>query len=101
MDTTSLLTAALQLPDLWRVPGVEFRDGADVKRKLRITIGFAPDSRFHCPETGYQRGVVPGAWRAGQVLAASELLPAQSVHPRGRAARVTCPRHDIRAVTVP
>ena len=52
MDTTSLLTAALQLPDLWRVPGVEFRDGADVKRKLRITIGFAPDSRFHCPETG-------------------------------------------------
>ena len=49
MDTTSLLTAALQLPDLWRVPGVEFRDGADVKRKLRITIGFAPDSRFHCP----------------------------------------------------
>lgn len=38
MDTTSLLTAALQLPDLWRVPGVEFRDGADVKRKLRITI---------------------------------------------------------------
>ena len=37
MDTTSLLTAALQLPDLWRVPGVEFRDGADVKRKLRIT----------------------------------------------------------------
>lgn len=50
MDTTSLLTAALQLPDLWRVPGVEFRDGADVKRKLRITIGFAPDSRFHCPD---------------------------------------------------
>lgn len=59
MDTTSLLTAALQLPDLWRVPGVEFRDGADVKRKLRITIGFAPDSRFHCPETGYSEASCP------------------------------------------
>ena len=97
MDTTSLLTAALQLPDLWRVPGVEFRNGADVKRKLRITIGFAPDSRFHCPETGYNEACMA----RGAGVAASELLPAQSVHPRGRAARVTCPRHDIRAVTVP
>lgn len=28
MDTTSLFTAALQLPDPWRVSGVEFRDEA-------------------------------------------------------------------------
>ncbi|MDB6897507.1 hypothetical protein PMS76_10350 [Bifidobacterium longum] len=29
MDTTSLFTAALQLPDPWRVSGVEFRDEED------------------------------------------------------------------------
>ena len=52
MDTTSLFTSALQLPDPWSVSGVEFRDGADGKRELHITIGFQTGSRFHCPEAG-------------------------------------------------
>ena len=46
MDTTSLFTAALQLPDPWRVSGVEFRDEEDGKRELHIAIGFAAGSRF-------------------------------------------------------
>ena len=50
MDTTSLFTSALQLPDPWMVSGVEFRDGADGKRELHITIGFQTGSHFHCPE---------------------------------------------------
>lgn len=52
MDTTSPFTSALQLPDLWRVSGVEFRDVADGRREPHITIGFRPGSRFHCPEAG-------------------------------------------------
>lgn len=46
MDTTSLFTAALQLPDPWRVSGVEFRDEEDGRRELHIAIGFAAGSRF-------------------------------------------------------
>ncbi|MDB6897485.1 ISL3 family transposase, partial [Bifidobacterium longum] len=52
MDTTSLFTAALQLPDPWRVSGVEFRDEEDGRRELHIAIGFAAGSRFPCPEPG-------------------------------------------------
>ena len=52
MDTTSLFTSALQLPDPWSVSGVEFRDGVDGKREPHITIGFHMGSRFHCPEAG-------------------------------------------------
>ena len=40
MDTTSLFTAALQLPDPWRVSGVEFRDEEDGRRELHIAIVF-------------------------------------------------------------
>ena len=59
MDTTSLFTAALQLPAPWRVSGVEFRDGAAGRRELHITIGFAPGSRS-LPGDGMRRGIVPG-----------------------------------------
>lgn len=45
MDTTLLFTAALQLPDSWRVSGVEFRDGEGGRRELHIAIGFDETSR--------------------------------------------------------
>lgn len=50
MDTTSLFTSALQLPDPWMVSGVEFRDGTDGRREPHIAIGFRTGSRFHRPE---------------------------------------------------
>ena len=50
MDTTSLFTFALQLPDPWMVSGVEFRDGTAGRREPHIAIGFRMGSRFHCPE---------------------------------------------------
>lgn len=50
MDTTSLFTSALQLPDPWMVSGVEFRDGTDSGREPHIAIGFRTGPRFHCPE---------------------------------------------------
>ncbi|ROT87461.1 transposase ISDvu5, partial [Bifidobacterium mongoliense] len=40
MDTTLLFTAALRLPDPWRVSGVELRDGEGGGRESHITIGF-------------------------------------------------------------
>lgn len=45
MDTVSLFTFALQLPDPWMVSGVEFRGGTDSKRELHITIGFHSRAR--------------------------------------------------------
>lgn len=60
MDTTSLFAAALQLSDPWSVSGVEFRDGADGRRELHITIGFRPGARFHCPEAGCGEASCPG-----------------------------------------
>ena len=60
MDTTSLFTAALQLPDPWRVSGVEFRDEEDGRRELHIAIGFAAGSRFPA-RNRVRRGRVSGA----------------------------------------
>ena len=45
-----LFTAALQLANPWKVIDVSFRDAAGGKRELRITVGYGPGSRFHCPE---------------------------------------------------
>ncbi|WP_242078751.1 transposase family protein, partial [Bifidobacterium longum] len=59
MDTTSLFTAALQLPDPWRVSGVEFCDEEDGRRELHIAIGFAAGSRFPCPEPGCGEAACP------------------------------------------
>lgn len=61
MDTTSLFTAALQLPDPWRVSGVEFRDEEDGRRELHIAIGFAIGFAVPLPGTGVRRGRVSGA----------------------------------------
>ena len=59
MDTTLLFTVALQLPDPWRVSGVELRDGEGCRRELHITIGFGPGPRFSCPHAGCGRGACP------------------------------------------
>ena len=45
-----LFTAALQLVDPWHVTDVELRDTDAGGREPRITIGYGPGSRFHCPE---------------------------------------------------
>ena len=45
-------SAALQLVGPWHVTDVEFRDTDAGWREPRITIGYGPGSRFHCPEAG-------------------------------------------------
>ncbi len=52
MDTTMPSAAALQLVDPWRVTDVKFRDADAGGREPRITIGYRPGLRFHCPEAG-------------------------------------------------
>lgn len=100
MDTTSLFTAALQLPDPWRVSGVEFRDGEDGRRELHIMIVFAPGSRFHCPEAGCGEEVCPvydtmeRTWRHLDFFRYKAFIHAG-------VPRVACPEHGVRAVPVP
>jgi transposase len=52
MDTANLFTAALRLPDPWKVGAVEFRDVGEGGRELHMGIGFEPGSRFPCPQDG-------------------------------------------------
>ena len=47
-----LSAAALQLVEPWHVTDVELRDTDAGGREPRITIGYGPASRFHCPEAG-------------------------------------------------
>ncbi len=100
MDTTSLFTAALQLPDPWRVSGVEFRDGEDGKRELHVAIGFQTGSRFHCPETGCSEEACPvhdvreRVWRHLNFFQYKAFIHAG-------VPRVACPEHGVRAVPVP
>ncbi len=100
MDTTSLFTAALQLPDPWRVSGVEFRDGEDGRRELHIMIVFVPDSRFHCPEAGCGEEACPvydtmeRTWRHPDFFRYKAFIHAG-------VPRVACPEHGVRAVPVP
>ena len=54
-----LFTAALQLVDPWHVTDVEFRDADAGGREPRITIGYGPGSRFHCPEAGCGEAACP------------------------------------------
>ena len=54
-----LFTSALQLPDPWEVTDVGFRDAGDGRRELHITVGFAPGSRFPCPEGGCAHAQCP------------------------------------------
>lgn len=100
MDTTSLFTAALQLPDPWRVSGVEFRDGEDGRRELHIMIVFVPGSRFHCPEAGCGEEACPvydtmeRTWRHPDFFRYKAFIYAG-------VPRVACPEHGVRAVPVP
>ena len=100
MDTTSLFTAALQLPDPWRVSGVEFRDGEDGRRELHIMIVFVPGSRFHCPEAGCGEEACPvydtmeRTWRHPDFFRYKAFIYAG-------VPRVACTEHGVRAVPVP
>ena len=100
MDTTSLFTAALQLPDPWSVSGVEFREDADGRRELHITIGFRPGSRFHCPEAGCREEACPvhdvreRVWRHLNFFQYKAFIHAG-------VPRVSCPGHGVKAVPVP
>lgn len=100
MDTTSLFTAALQLSDPWRVSGVEFRDGADCKRELHITIGFASGSRFHCPEAGRGEASCPAHDARERVWRHLNFFQYKAFIHAG-VPRVACPEHGVRAVPVP
>ena len=100
MDTTLSFTAALQLPDPWRVSGVGLRDGEGGRRGLRITIGFGPGPRFSCPHAGCGRGACPmhdvrdRVWRHLNFFRYEAFIHAG-------VPRVSCPEHGVRAVPVP
>jgi transposase len=100
MDTTLLFTAALQLPDPWRVSGVGLRDGEGGRRELHITIGFGPGSRFSCPHAGCGREACPmhdvrdRVWRHLNFFRYKAFIHAG-------VPRVSCFEHGVRAVPVP
>ena len=100
MDTTSLFTAALQLPDPWKVSAVEFRDGADGKSELHIDIAFATGSRFRCPEPKCGEEARPvhdvreRVWRHLNFFQYKAFIHAG-------VPRVSCPEHGVHAVPVP
>ena len=88
MDTASSFTAVLQLPDPWRVSGVEFLDDADGRCELHITIGFRPGLRFHCPEVGCGETPCPVRDARECVWHHPDFFPVQGVYTRQSAARV-------------
>ena len=100
MDTTMLFTAALQLPDPWRVSGLEFRDTDAGGREPHITIGYGPGSRFHCPDAGCGEASCPvydtmeRTWRHLNFFRYKAFIHAS-------VPRVACPEHGVRTVTVP
>lgn len=95
-----LFTAALQLPDPWRVSGVEFRDTDAGGREPHITIGYGPGSRFHCPDAGCGEASCPvydtmeRTWRHLNFFRYKAFIHAS-------VPRVACPEHGVRTVTVP
>lgn len=100
MDTTMLFTSALQLPDPWEVTDVGFRDAGDGRRELHITVGFAPGSRFPCPEGGCAHEDCPvhdvreRTWRHLNFFQYKAFIHAG-------VPRVDCPDHGVRSVPVP
>lgn len=100
MDTTLLFTAALQLPDPWRVSGVELRDGEGGRRELHITIGFEPGSRFSCPHAGCGREACPMHDVRNRVWRHLNFFQYKAFIHAG-VPRVSCPEHGVRAVPVP
>ena len=100
MDTTLLFTAALQLPDPWRVSGVELRDGEGGGRELHITIGFEPGSRFSCPHAQCGREACPMHDVRNRVWRHLNFFQYKAFIHAG-VPRVSCPEHGVRAVPVP
>lgn len=100
MDTTLLFTAALQLPDPWRVSGVELRDGEGGRRELHITIGFEPGSRFSCPHAQCGREACPMHDVRNRVWRHLNFFQYKAFIHAG-VPRVSCPEHGVRAVPVP
>jgi hypothetical protein len=100
MDTTLLFTAALQLPDPWRVSGVELRDGEGGRRELHITIGFEPGSRFSCPHAECGREACPMHDVRNRVWRHLNFFQYKAFIHAG-VPRVSCPEHGVRAVPVP
>lgn len=100
MDTTSLFTSALQLPEPWLVREAGFRDAGDGRRELHITIGFAAGSRFPCPEKGCAHEDCPvhdareRTWRHPDFFQYKAFIHAG-------VPRVDCPDHGVRSVPVP
>ena len=95
-----LFTAALQLPDPWRVSGVELRDGEGGRRELHITIGFEPGSRFSCPHAECGREACPMHDVRNRVWRHLSFFQYQAFIHAG-VPRVSCPDHGVRAVPVP
>ena len=95
-----LFTAALQLADPWKVIDVSFRDAAGGKRELRITVGYGPGSRFHCPEAKCREESCPvhdtaeRAWRHWDFFQYKAYIHAL-------VPRVACLAHGVRTVPVP
>ncbi|MDN5973373.1 ISL3 family transposase [Bifidobacterium crudilactis] len=100
MDTANLFTAALQLPDPWKVGAVEFRDVGEGGRELHMRIGFEPGSRFPCPQDGCVQAdcVVHDTrervWRHLDFFQHKAFIHAA-------VPRVICPKHGARTVPVP
>ena len=84
----------------WHVTDVEFRDTDTGGREPRITIGYGPGSRFHCPEAGCEESSCPvhdtmeRTWRHLNFFQYKAFIDAS-------VPRVACPEHGVRTVTVP
>lgn len=95
-----LFTAALQLADPWKVIDVSFRDAAGGKRELRITVGYGPGSRFHCPEAKCREESCPVHDTAERVWRHWDFFQYKAyIH--ALVPRVACLAHGVRTVPVP
>ena len=85
-----LFTAALQLANPWKVIDVSFRDAAGGKRELRITVGYGPGSRFHCPEAKCREESCPVHDTAERTWRHSDFFQYKA-HIHALVPRVACP----------
>lgn len=100
MDTTMLFTATPQLADPWKVIDVSFRDAAGGKRELRITVGYGPDSLFHCPEAKCREESCPVHDTAERAWRHSDFFQYKA-HIHALVPRVACQAHGVRTVPMP
>ena len=90
-----LFTAALQLANPWKVIDVSFRDAAGGKRELRITVGYGPGSRFHCPEAKCREESCPVHDTAERTWRHSDFFQYKA-HIHALVPRVACQAHGVR-----